>query len=155
MKLLVQRVISAECVATEPVAAGRVLARRRIGRGLLVYVAVGSEDAAVGRAECEHIVERIYRAKIFSAEAGGGGRLARSLAEHGELMLISQITLYGRFKGTRPDFSQGAPLPLARALMAEFIHCFRACLGRRLQCGIFGAHMEIHAQLSGPVTFLF
>lgn len=116
----------------------------RIGRGLLVLLAVHRDD---GAAEADRIADKLLRLRAFGDEHG---RLDRSVADvDGEILCISQFTLYGDTrKGTRPSFGDSAPREQAEPLYERV----RATLGAH--GGAFGAHMSVTLVNDGPVTLI-
>ena len=79
---------------------GREVAR--IGRGLLILLGVGSED---GPAEADRLAGKLERLRVF---ADAEGRMNLSVRDvEGELLVVSQFTLYGDArKGNRPSYVQ-------------------------------------------------
>lgn len=82
--------------------------------------------------------------------------MARSVQEiGGEVMVISQFTLYGSLKkGNRPSFNRAAEPGMARALYEQFVAELESELGRPVATGRFGADMAIEVQNDGPVTLV-
>ncbi|MDP0500693.1 MAG: D-aminoacyl-tRNA deacylase [Verrucomicrobiota bacterium JB022] len=143
MRAVVQRVHSAS-VAVD----GQTKAA--IGRGLLVFLGVCAEDTAE---EIPWLAHKLPHLRIFEDEEG---RMNRSLLDiGGEILLISQFTLYGNLKkGTRPSFNRAAPGAQARDLYEQFHHALEVELGQPIGTGEFGAEMRIPADNDGPVTLI-
>lgn len=120
----------------------------RIGRGLLVFAAVHRDDT--GR-DAARLAERIAGYRVFS---DADGRMNLSLAETGaELMLVPQFTLTADTrKGMRASFTQGAEPDRAEALFLRLIDECRARVAI-VECGRFGADMQVSLTNDGPVTF--
>ncbi|MDA8164290.1 MAG: D-aminoacyl-tRNA deacylase [Desulfobacteraceae bacterium] len=120
-----------------------------IGPGLAVLLGVHREDAET---DALQLAEKIANLRIFPDERG---LMNRSLLEQeGELLVISQFTLFGDCrKGRRPSFSQAAPSEPARALYERFCRA-AADLGVRVATGQFQAMMEVSLTNNGPVTLL-
>lgn len=74
----------------------------------------------------------------------------------GEVLIISQFTLYGDArKGNRPNFTDAAKSELAENLYLKFIERVKANLGEeKVKSGIFGAMMQVKIMNDGPVTIL-
>jgi len=142
MRAVVQRVREAS-VAVE----GRVVGR--IGRGLLVLLGVGTGDC---EKDAEQLVDKTANLRIFPDEAGA---MNRSLLESGgDLLLVSQFTLYGDArKGRRPSFIDAAAPEEANRLYRHCVERARA-LGLRVEEGVFRAMMEVALVNDGPVTIL-
>ncbi len=119
----------------------------RIGRGLLVLLGVGPED---DETVCAKLAEKILGLRIFTDEAG---KMNRSLEQvGGDVLVVSQFTLYGNCrKGRRPSFVGAAPPELAKRLYESFLHqC--AARGFAPRHGEFGADMQVASVNDGPVT---
>ena len=119
----------------------------RIGPGLLVLVGVEKEDTAEDAAM---LAQRIVELRIFEDDAG---KMNRSLTEvAGELLVVSQFTLYGDCRrGRRPSFTEAAPPDLAADLYKEFVAKVRAS-GVNVATGRFREHMHVSLVNDGPVT---
>jgi D-aminoacyl-tRNA deacylase len=119
------------------------------GPGLVVLVAVGREDSAATAAD---MAEKIFNLRIFNDEAG---KMNRSLAETGgEVLAVSQFTLYGDVRGQRrPSFIDAAPAELGKELYGKFVKALRQ-LGVRVETGMFQTHMSVEIVNDGPVTIL-
>ena len=120
-----------------------------IGQGLLILLGVGQGDSSK---EADYLLEKIINLRIFE---DAGGKMNLSLLETGgQLMVISQFTLYADCrKGRRPSFTDAAPPEEAQKLYDYFVDAARA---RALQVatGIFQTLMEVELVNSGPVTIL-
>jgi len=146
MRAIVQRVRRAE-VHVE----GRVVGR--IGRGLLILVAVGSADTPeTGK----KVVEKIVNLRIFD---NNQGKMDRSLLESGgDILCVSEFTLYGDCRrGRRPSYAEAAPPGAARPLYEAFVESLRDLIeprGGKVETGQFQAMMEVESVNDGPVTLL-
>ena len=120
-----------------------------IGLGLAVLLAVGRDDVPE---DGRYIVDKTLNLRIFSDDAG---RFARSLLDvNGELLLVSQFTLYGDTrKGRRPSFVKAAPPEIARESFTDVVERFRAA-GLKVETGRFQAMMEVELVNAGPVTII-
>jgi D-tyrosyl-tRNA(Tyr) deacylase len=86
--------------------------------------------------------------------ADAAGKLNLTLeAVGGELLVISQFTLYADTRQRRPSFSAAAAPDEARRLYGYFLSRAREC-GVRVEAGEFGAHMEVELVNDGPVTII-
>lgn len=120
-----------------------------IQAGLLVYLGAGKQDAASDPA---WMADKLAKLRIFEDEQG---KFARSVLDiGGEVLVVSQFTLYGDTrKGRRPSFDgAAAPEPAERAYLAV-CDALRE-LGLRVATGRFRAKMAVHAVVAGPVTIL-
>lgn len=141
MRVVVQRVSEAEVrVEGEP--------RSRIGPGLCLLVGITGED---GSSDVEAAVAKISTLRVFPDEAG---KMNRSVEDvNGEVMVVSQFTLYGDVRrGRRPSFVAAAPPEHAAPLIDLMVAGFRR-RGLSTAEGSFGARMEVELINDGPVTF--
>ncbi len=137
MRALVQRVSEAAVsVDGDEVA--------RIGRGLLILLGVRDGD---GPGEADRIAGKLERLRVFEDAEGRMNLSVRDVG--GELLVVSQFTLYGDArKGNRPSFVEAAPPDVAEPLYERV----RAALAA--QGGRFGARMQVSLVNDGPVTLL-
>ncbi len=142
MRALLQRVSRAS-VSVD----GRVVGR--IGRGFVILLGVTHADT---RAEAEWVAAKIAGLRVFDDEAG---KMNLSLTDvGGELLVVSQFTLYGDArKGRRPSFSDAAVPERAEPLVDWFVEELRRA-GFTVATGVFGAHMDVEIHNDGPVTLL-
>jgi D-tyrosyl-tRNA(Tyr) deacylase len=121
----------------------------RIGAGLLVLLGVGREDAD---RDADQLAEKVVNLRIFADEVG---HMNRSLLDvRGELLVVSQFTLYGDARrGRRPSFVQAATPAEAERLYRRFIDQAGAT-GLRVESGVFQAMMDVGLVNEGPVTIL-
>lgn len=140
MRAVIQRVSEAR-VEVE----GRVLAS--IGQGLVVLLAVGAGDTET---DIDYIVEKVRNMRIFERD----GKFDLSIIDvGGEVLLVSQFTLYGDVrKGRRPSFTDAAPPADARALYEAAVVRFHEAIPTKE--GEFQAHMSVTIVNDGPVTIL-
>ncbi|MBQ3971756.1 MAG: D-tyrosyl-tRNA(Tyr) deacylase [Selenomonadaceae bacterium] len=121
----------------------------QIGRGYLVLLGVGPEDT---EKEAVHLAEKICNLRVFEDE---NGKMNLSLAQvEGEILVVSQFTLYADLKSRRPGFSHAAKPELAIPLYERFMEECRA-RGFHVEHGEFGADMQVASVNDGPVTLIF
>jgi D-tyrosyl-tRNA(Tyr) deacylase len=120
-----------------------------IGAGLLILLGVGQGDTP---RETDYLLDKIINLRIFE---DAGGKMNLSLLETGgQLMVISQFTLYADCrKGRRPSFTDAAPPGEAQKLYDGFVNAARN-RGMQVATGIFQTLMEVELVNSGPVTIL-
>ena len=142
MRALIQRVSHASVTVD-----GRVVGQ--IGRGFVVLLGVTHTD---GRAEANWLAAKIAGLRVFDDESG---KMNRALADvGGELLVVSQFTLYGDArKGRRPSFTGAAAPERAEPLVDTFVEILREA-GFTVATGVFGAHMDVEIHNDGPVTML-
>lgn len=141
MKAVVQRVKDAS-VEVE----GQVVGN--IGHGLLVLVGIGKEDDVK---DVEWMIDKIINLRIFQKE----GKFDLSLLDvNGELLLISQFTLYGDCsRGRRPSFSNAMEIERARDFFDVFVAKAKERV-TKVEAGVFQAHMDVKLTNDGPVTLI-
>ena len=120
-----------------------------IGRGLLVLLGVGREDAAE---DADALADKIANLRIFSDEAGQMNLSAIQIG--GAVLVVSQFTLYGDARrGRRPSYTAAAAPETANELYRRFVAKVAAA-GLPVAEGVFRAHMEVELVNDGPVTLL-
>ncbi len=145
MRVIIQRVRSSQ-VSVD----GQVVGK--IGRGLNLLVGITATDTA---AELEWMARKCLELRLFPASEDGDGRWEKSVQEiNGELLVVSQFTLYGDCrKGRRPSFDKAAPPSQAEQLYLEFVERLKAS-GLKVETGQFGAMMQVAIANDGPVTLV-
>ena len=142
MRLVVQRVNHAS-VAVD----GEIVGK--IGKGFLVFVGVGEEDTT---AIADKFLKKLLGLRIFQDEQG---KTNLSLADvNGELLLISQFTLYANCKkGNRPSFIEAGTPDKANELYEYMIREAKKTIPV-VEHGIFGADMKVSLENDGPFTII-
>ena len=121
----------------------------KIGKGFLVLLGVGPNDT---EAEAVRLADKVCGCRVFEDE---NGKMNLNLeTAGGELLIISQFTLYADLKSRRPGFSYAAKPDVAIPLYEKFKEECRS-RGFRVECGEFGADMKVASINDGPVTLLF
>ena len=142
MRAVVTRVSSAS-VTIDGVVEGE------IGRGYLVLLGVGPEDTPD---VCDKLAERICNLRVFEDE---NGKMNLNLEQvSGELLVVSQFTLYADTSSRRPGFSGAAKPELAVPLYERVMDRCRQ-RGFRVAHGRVGADMKVTSVNDGPVTILY
>lgn len=142
MRAVVQRVKNAS-VAVDGTAIGS------IGNGLLVFLGVGTGDT---ESDLKYIADKCIGLRIFSDEDDKMNLSIRDIG--GEMLIISQFTLYGDCrKGRRPNFTASMEPKTAEALYEQFIQ-YVSDAGIKAEHGSFGADMKVELLNDGPVTIL-
>ena len=142
MRAVVQRVDRAEVSAD-----GRVSGS--IGRGILVYLGVHSGDT---EKDLEYTVDKAVNLRIFEDDKG---KMNLSLADiKGDILLISQFTLYGDTrKGRRPSYNEAALADKGKEYYQKASELMKK-KGFKTETGVFGAKMKVDYINNGPVTIL-
>ena len=142
MRFLIQRVGKASVKVDDKIVG-------KIGKGFLVLVGITHEDT---REIADLMVRKLLKLRVFSDENDN-----MNLALHdidGELLLISQFTLYANCKhGNRPDFLNAAKPEYAKDIYEYVVESCKND-GIIVQEGIFGADMKVELLNDGPVTII-
>lgn len=143
MRAVIQRVTEASCRVDGEVTG-------QIGIGYLVLL--GIEDADTTD-DLQWLAQKIANMRVFGDEAG---LMNKSLADiDGNILLISQFTLYGNTKkGNRPSFIRAARPDKAIPMYEQMVEELKTLTGKRIATGIFGADMKISLVNDGPVTIV-
>ncbi|BAZ01361.1 D-tyrosyl-tRNA(Tyr) deacylase [Tolypothrix tenuis PCC 7101] len=144
MRVIIQRVKSSQVSVN-----GEIVGK--IGHGLNLLVGIANSDTD---AELDWMVRKCLELRLFPDEAGGD-RWQKSVQEiGGELLVVSQFTLYGDCrKGRRPSFDRSAIPTLAQDLYEKFVTKLRIS-GLKVETGEFGAMMQVAIENDGPVTLI-
>lgn len=142
MRAVVQRVDRAE-VSVEGEISGS------IKKGIIVYLGVHSDDTDK---DLEYTVDKTVNLRIFEDE---NGKMNLSLADiEGEILIISQFTLYGDTrKGRRPSYNEAAAPDKGDSYYKKAVEIMRN-RGFKTETGVFGAKMKVDYVNNGPVTIL-
>ena len=142
MRAVIQRVNRAKVIINDTTFS-------QIGCGLVVFLGISTRDT---RQDLQWLAEKSVNLRIFNDDAG---KMNRSLQDiKGEMLIISQFTLYGDCrKGRRPGFSEAAPPELAKPLYDQFIDAVQR-LQVPVATGEFQTEMQIELINDGPVTLL-
>ncbi len=142
MKAVIQRVSQASVKINKKVTS-------QIGPGFLVFLGVGENDT---EKDVNYLVKKIVNLRIM---ADSQDKMNLSPKDtNGELLIISQFTLYGDTKkGNRPSFIQAASPKKAKKLYQLFIKKAKQ-QGLKVKSGQFAAMMDIALINSGPVTII-
>lgn len=121
----------------------------KIDNGFMILLGVTHEDTLK---EVEWLSKKIKDLRIFEDQ---DGKMNLSLEDvKGEVLIISQFTLYGNcIKGRRPSFTDAAKPDHAENLYNKFIEKFQS-FGVKTQTGKFGADMKVELLNDGPVTMI-
>ena len=142
MKLLIQRVSQAS-VCIDDTCFGR------INSGLLIFIGIGVNDT---KADIKYLARKVSKLRVFEDP---DRKINYSLTEsNGQILLVSQFTLYGDCsKGNRPSFSSAALADKGELFYNNFIIELKE-LGINPVLGEFGANMQVELINDGPMTLL-
>lgn len=142
MRAVLQRVTRA-CVRVEDETVGE------IGSGLAVLLGVASDDTTQ---DVKYLVEKIAGLRLFDDADGHMNLSVREVG--GELLVVSQFTLYGDVRrGRRPSWIEAAPPEIAEPLYESFVVEARRAI-ERVATGSFRQMMQVELVNDGPVTIL-
>ncbi len=142
MKAVVTRVTEASVTIEQQVKA-------QIEKGFLVLLGIGPDDT---EADALKLADKICGVRVFEDNEG---KMNRNLEQAGgQLLVVSQFTLYANLKSRRPGFSGAAKPDVAIPLYEKFISACRN-EGFHVEHGQFGADMKVASVNDGPVTLLF
>ena len=121
-----------------------------ISGGLAVFVGIKAGDT---EAQADVLAKKVVKLRIFE---DGEGKMNRSVQDvGGEILLVSQFTLYGDSShGNRPSFSN-AERPERAKKIYDYLACKLRESGLTVKLGVFGADMKIEQFNDGPVTILY
>jgi len=142
MRAVVQRVAYSKVTVD-----GKVIGE--IQRGLNVLLGIGQEDT---EKDIEYLTEKIVNLRIFE---DSNNKMNLSLLDvKGELIVVSQFTLYGDCrKGKRPSYDKAARPEVAESMYNKFLDYLKK-YDIKVQTGKFQAMMMVEIQNDGPVTLL-
>lgn len=143
MKLVVQRVKQANVVVDEKVIG-------EIEQGFMVLIGISPTDT---KEIADFLVKKLIQLRIFEDE---NQKMNLSIQDiNGELLLISQFTLYADCNhGNRPSFTDAAKAELANELYEYFVQQCKKANIKKVATGEFGADMQVTLQNDGPVTII-
>ncbi len=141
MRAIVQRVTSGEVIVD-----GEVVGA--CGKGLVLLVGIHRDDTETNG---EKLAERLANLRIFNDEAG---KMNLSLLDvNGEVLAISNFTVFGDASSRRPSFTASAPYEKGKTLFEAFVAALQKKV-RKVETGVFGADMEVKLSNDGPVTLV-
>lgn len=143
MRAVIQRVSSSEVrINNESVG--------KINQGLNVLLGIKDDDSET---DMDYIINKLVNLRIFEDDEG---KMNRSILDvGGELLLVSQFTLYGDCrKGRRPGFTRSGSVGEAEKKYNIFVEKLKTQPIKKIECGVFQAEMEVMIVNDGPVTLL-
>ena len=143
MRVIVQRVQSSRVEIDGEVSG-------EIGQGLMVLLGITEGD---GQEQCDFLADKLVHLRIFTDEQE---KMNLSLQDiNGEMLIVSQFTLYGDCKkGRRPSFVAAARPETAVPLYEYFIDAVKRQGVKKVATGPFGADMQVYIQNDGPLTLM-
>ena len=143
MRVVIQRVLHSKVTINDNI-------QRKIGHGLLIFVGINELDNEI---DIEWVTRKILQLRIFNDEFGVMNKNINDV--NGEIMVISQFTLYASTKkGNRPSYSNAAKPEKAIPIYEYFVKYFERIFTKKIETGEFGANMRIELLNDGPVTII-
>jgi D-tyrosyl-tRNA(Tyr) deacylase len=144
MRAVIQRVKESSVVINNKIYSS-------IGRGFLVLLGISKNDK---EEDIDYIIDKILNLRIFNDKNGKMNENINSV--NGELLIVSQFTLYGDArKGRRPSYSDAANGEKAIGIYNDFLEKLRQKYDKeRIKTGIFASMMNVNLINDGPVTIL-
>ncbi|MEZ7494107.1 D-aminoacyl-tRNA deacylase [Leeuwenhoekiella aequorea] len=141
MRVVIQRVSEASVTIDN-------IIKGAIGSGYMILLGIRAEDTLE---DIDWLTSKICGLRVFSDSEG---LMNESIIDqHGDVLLISQFTLYASTKkGNRPSFINAAKPDIAIPLYEEFVNMLSQKLGKAVKTGEFGADMKVSLVNDGPVT---
>lgn len=142
MKAVIQRVRNANLKVEDKLIS-------EIGKGYVIFLGVAKGD---GKENADYFIKKIPPMRIFEDE---NGKINKSIIdERGEILLVSQFTLYANCShGNRPDFLSAEAPDKADELYHYVAEGLKAA-GLTVKLGVFGADMKIMQENDGPFTVI-
>lgn len=142
MRFVIQRVNSAQVLVEEKIIGA-------INKGILVLIGISNNDTSD---TADKMIKKLVQLRIFKDI---NGKTNLSIGEiDGELLLVSQFTLYANCKkGNRPSFVEAGSPDLAEYLY-DYIIDKSKLLFSSVKTGEFGADMKVYLENDGPFTII-
>ena len=142
MKFVIQRVNNASVTIDEKIVG-------KINKGFLVLIGVSNDDT---KEIADKMIKKLIGMRIFDDE---NGKTNLALADvDGELLLVSQFTLYANCKnGNRPSFINAGAPDMANEMYEYIIEKCREMV-KVVETGEFGADMKVKLENDGPFTIV-
>ena len=122
--------------------------KSQISSGMLILLGICEED---GKEDIEWLVKKIANLRIFDDEKGV---MNKSILEiDGDIMVVSQFTLYASYKkGNRPSWFKAAKPEISTPLYQLFCNEMSQAINKQVASGEFGADMKVELIHDGPGT---
>lgn len=143
MRIVIQRVNNASVSVNSNIIG-------KISEGFLVLLGIKNTDTYK---DADYLVKKLINLRVFTDD---NDKMNLSIKDvNGELLIVSQFTLYGECKksGNRPSFSDAAKPEIAIPLYEYFISECKKSISV-VQTGIFGENMQVSLENDGPVTII-
>jgi len=141
MKLVIQNVLNASVTIDNKLYSS-------INRGYLVLVGFSQgDDIDI----INKMIDKLLAIRVFNYENGKTNLSINDIK--GDILAVSQFTLYANFKeGRRPSFTDALPGSVSEPLYNEFINILKSKFNGKVETGVFGADMKVSLINDGPFT---
>ncbi len=121
-----------------------------INNGMLILLGISNDDS---EEDIIKMTNKISKLRIFNDE---NEVMNKNINEvNGEVLVVSQFTLYGNVKkGNRPSYIEAAKPDIAKPIYNLFIKELNRLINNKVKTGIFGAYMSVDLINDGPVTLI-
>jgi D-tyrosyl-tRNA(Tyr) deacylase len=141
MRVVIQRTLRASVTID-----GKI--KSAIGKGMLILVGIEESD---NNEDIDWLTSKIANLRIFDDEKGVMNKSI--IEENGEILAISQFTLYAMTKkGNRPSYIRAAKGEISEPIYERFCKELSNKINKEVKTGIFGADMKVELINDGPVT---
>ena len=143
MIVVIQRVINASVKVDDKVVSS-------INNGMLILLGISNDDS---KEDIIKMTNKISKLRIFNDENDIMNKNVNEV--NGEVLVVSQFTLYGNVKkGNRPSYIEAAKPDIAKPIYNLFIKELDRLINNKVKTGIFGAYMSVDIINDGPVTLI-
>lgn len=143
MRVVIQRVSRASVTID-----GNI--KSHINKGLLILLGIEEAD---GQEDIQWLSNKITQLRVFNDDNDVMNLSVKDVG--GEMLVVSQFTLHAKTKkGNRPSYITAAKPEISVPMYEAFVEQLSKDLGKEVQTGEFGAHMEVELVNDGPVTIL-
>ncbi len=143
MIVVMQRVTNASVKVDDKVVSS-------INNGMLILLGISNDDS---KEDIIKMTNKISKLRIFNDENDIMNKNVNEV--NGEVLVVSQFTLYGNVKkGNRPSYIEAAKPDIAKPIYNLFIKQLDSLINNKVQSGIFGAYMLVDIVNDGPVTLI-
>jgi len=121
-----------------------------INNGMLILLGISNDDS---EEDIIKMTNKISKLRIFNDDNEVMNKNINEI--NGEVLVVSQFTLYGNVKkGNRPSYIEAAKPDIAKPIYNLFIKELNRLINNKVKTGIFGAYMLVDLINDGPVTLI-
>ena len=143
MIVVIQRVTNASVKVNDKVVSS-------INHGMLILLGISNDDS---KEDIIKMTNKISKLRIFNDENDIMNKNVNEV--NGEVLVVSQFTLYGNVKkGNRPSYIEAAKPDIAKPIYNLFLKELDRLINNKVKTGIFGAYMSVDIINDGPVTLI-